>query len=65
MTYLRTNVRQFEIGDPVYYSGAWVTEPPIATTITGRGVKNGQIVYDNDLGHWGYQAQYVHREPNQ
>lgn len=62
MTYIKTNLR-FTVGDPVYYSGAWGQEPPIATVITGRGVKNGRVVYDNAHGHWGYVDQYVYREP--
>lgn len=48
----------FTIGQRVLYRGAWGTAKPKMCTITGRGVETGRVVYDNDLGHWGYAYQY-------
>jgi hypothetical protein len=50
---------KFKVGDPVFYRGAWGTEAPRACLITGIGEKNGRVVYDNDLPHWGYEDQYA------
>ncbi len=48
----------FAIGDRVWYFGAWGSHNPVVTEITGVGMKNGQRVYDNGLGLWGYTEQY-------
>jgi len=50
-------------GERVYYRGGWGKEPPRETKITGSGTKNGRVVYDNDLEHWGYEYQYKRELP--
>lgn len=55
----------FQIGDSVFYLGAWGTESAQPCTITAIGEKNGTLVYDNSLGHWGYAYQYQPQDPNE
>lgn len=57
-------MNRFEVGQKVWYYGNWGNAAPVATTITGVGEKNDQVVYDNDLDHWGYESQYSPREDN-
>jgi hypothetical protein len=49
-------------GTRVLYAGAWGARPPQPGTITGRGEKNGQPVFDVELDngatHWGYTNQF-------
>lgn len=47
----------FKIGDQVLYR-VWGSFKHLPCTITGIGVKHGETVYDNSLGHWGYINQY-------
>lgn len=51
----------FTIGDKVWYKGAWGGDTSRPAIITGTGVHKGRVVYDNDLGHWGYESQYLKR----
>ena len=53
---------KLKIGDAVSYRGRWGDLAPIETEITGIGMKNGQVVYDNTLGLWGYRNQYERME---
>lgn len=55
-------MNRFKIGQKVWYRGGWGNQAPVPTTITGVGEKNDQVVYDNDLSHWGYESQYSPRE---
>ena len=58
---LMTLTEEFEVGDKVLYSGAWGRDDPLETTITGKDFCDlkGEMVYDNDLGRWGYDFQYA------
>ena len=47
------------VGDRVLYSGTWGRGSGTECEITGVGTNHGQRVYDNSLGHWGYERQYV------
>lgn len=58
---------KFEIGDKVWYSGAWGSQSPIATKITNIGEHKGRVVYDIELhekiagqwgSDWGYENQF-------
>ncbi len=49
----------FKIGDRALYAGAWGLHPPRQCRITGIGENKGRLVYDNNLGHWGYAEQYT------
>lgn len=51
----------FEIGDRVWYAPDFGTGTPRATTIISIGEKDGEVVYDNDLGHYGTVDQYERR----
>lgn len=42
---------KFVLGQRVVYRGQ-------ECTITGAGIEAGDLVYDNSLGHWGYEPQY-------
>ncbi len=52
------NSLKFKVGDKVFYRGGWGTEAQVSCEITGVGEKNGLVVYDNSLGHWGFVEQY-------
>lgn len=49
---------EFKIGERVMYRGDFGNAPAVQCLITGIGTKNGETVYDNDLGRWGYADQY-------
>ena len=46
----------FEIGDIALYRG--IGQVPRLCRIIGKGEEIGAVVYDNDLGKWGYAEQY-------
>ncbi len=45
-------VPKFVLGQRVVYRGR-------ECRIVGVGTEAGEIVYDNSLGHWGYESQYT------
>jgi hypothetical protein len=61
-------MNRFNIGDPVWYRGAWGSGLPAAGHVAGMGWKNNRRVYDVKLcGHagecWGYEDQFSPRPP--
>lgn len=55
---------KFQVGDRVQYRGCFGHEPTRQGVIVGNdGEKNGQVVYDVDLGNgdlrWGYANQFT------
>lgn len=56
----------FEIGDKVWYRGAWGSQPPVAAVITGSSRKHGATAFDCQVtgqyrGSWGYLHQFESR----
>ncbi len=52
------NALKLNVGDKALYRGAFGVTFPVPCEIIGIGEKNGRVVYDNDLGRWGYADQY-------